>query len=197
MQESFAALGVQASATSNKAPATHGASTAAASRPRHRAPRPSAPISPLARARRHTCSCRVFPATSRCVLQRSALSAGARRLSRDSCAPPFPPWTRHCTQPLTPCARPPRCCALRVAVWRSACRARLLWRCACARVWLASSAAASRGSDTPLDVLPGTARRPADRARRSRRRGVQGVARADPAGAAPARCVRFRCVCQP
>ena len=158
------------------------------------------PLFPAARfAPSHPLLLRLSPAASRCVSQRCAVSAGARRLSRDSCAPPLSPWTRHCTQPLTPCARPPRCCALRVAVWRSACHARLLWRCASARVWLASSAAACRGSDTdtPLDVLPGAGRRPADRARRSRRRGVQGAARADPAGAAPARCVRFCCVRQP
>ena len=158
----------------------------------------SPPFFPAARfAPSHPLLPHLSPAASRCVSQRCAVSAGARRKTRDSCAPPLSPWTRHCTQPLTPCARPPRCCAPRVAMWRSACRARLLWRCACVRVWLASSAAACRGSDTPLDVLPGTARRPADRARSLRRRGCQVAARNDPVGAHPARCVRLRCVRQP
>jgi hypothetical protein len=79
----------------------------------------------------------------------------------------------------------------------SARRARLLWRCVSARVWLASGAAACRSSDTPPCVLPGTARRPGDRARRSRWHGFQGAAFAHPAGAPSARCVRLRCVRQP
>ena len=45
------------------------------------------------------------------------------------------PCTCHCMLPLTPCARPSRCYALRVAVWCSSRRAHLLWRCVCARVW--------------------------------------------------------------